>query len=337
MNSLDAAAVVLGEADGPLHYREISERILERGLWQTSGKTPWDTVNARLAVDIKRGADSRFRRVAPGMFTLSEESPSQESTTSASATPAVETFSFTDAAEQVLLRVDDNQPLHYGEITRRALNRSLIQTEGLTPDATMYSVIIQEIRRREARGERQRFVQHGRGLIGLTDWLPRGLAGDIEVWNREVRQQLLDRVQSETPEDFEHLVAELLAKLGFEEIAVTPLSGDGGIDVRGTLVVGEVIRTRMAVQAKRWKGNVRAPEVQRVRGSLGAHEQGLVITTSDFSVGAREEAARPDASPVALMNGEQLVALLAEHGVGVRRHEHVLLVLEEDEIEPTAQ
>ena len=30
--------------------------------------------------------------------------------------------------------------------------------------------------------------------------------------------------------------------------------------------------------------------MQQVRGSFGTHEQGLIITTSDFSVGARKEA-----------------------------------------------
>src|SRR5687768_5659349 len=95
-----------------------------------------------------------------------------------------------------------------------------------------------------------------------------------------------------TPTQFESLVARLLTSLGFEGVAVTSRSGDGGIDVRGTLVVGDVIRTRMAVQVKRWKGNVQAPTVQQVRGSLGTHEQGLIITTSDFSSGARDEAKR---------------------------------------------
>ena len=42
--------------------------------------------------------------------------------------------------------------------------------------------------------------------------------------------------------------------------------------------------------AKRWKANVQAPTVQQVRGALGAHDQGLIITTSDFSAGARAEA-----------------------------------------------
>ncbi len=53
-----------------------------------------------------------------------------------------------------------------------------------------------------------------------------------------------------------------------------------------------------------------------MRGSLGAHEQGLIITTSDFSAGAIKEAAQTDKTPIALMNGEQLVMLLMEHGIG---------------------
>jgi restriction system protein len=72
---------------------------------------------------------------------------------------------------------------------------------------------------------------------------------------------------------------------------------------------------------------VQAPTVQQVRGSLGTHDQGLIITTSDFSVRARAEAERPNADPVALMNGEQLVALLVEHSIGVRRASHDILTL----------
>ena len=70
--------------------------------------------------------------------------------------------------------------------------------------------------------------------------------------------------------------------------------------------------------------------VQQVRGSLGTHEQGLIITTSDFSPGARKEAARPDATPVALMNGEQLVLLLVEHNIGVSRRTHDLIEIDEN-------
>ena len=69
--------------------------------------------------------------------------------------------------------------------------------------------------------------------------------------------------------------------------------------------------------------------VCQVRGSLGAHEQGLIITTSDFSTGAIKEANQPDKTPVGLMNGEQLVSLLMEYNIGVRRMPHDLFELEE--------
>jgi len=122
-----------------------------------------------------------------------------------------------------------------------------------------------------------------------------------------------------TPAAFEELVSRLLAEMGFEMVEVTKLNGDGGIDVRGTLVVGDATRIKMAVQAKRWnpKHRVQSPVAQQVRGSIGTHEQGLMITTSDFSSGAIKEAAQPDKTPIALMNGDQLVMLLMEHNIGV--------------------
>ena len=49
--------------------------------------------------------------------------------------------------------------------------------------------------------------------------------------------------------------------------------------------------------------------------------------SSDFSEGAKDEATRPDAVPVALMNGEQLVALMVQHEVMVTRRPHDILDL----------
>ncbi len=125
----------------------------------------------------------------------------------------------------------------------------------------------------------------------------------------------------------------LLVEMGFEDIGVVGRTGNGGIDVRAMLVVGDVIRIRMAIQAKKWKtgNNVQAPDVQRARGNLGAHDQSLIITTSDFSPGARREAERADAVPVGLMNGERLAILLAEHELGISRLSCNILELKEAE------
>ena len=334
MNALEAAAVVLDEAAEPLHYREITRRMLALKLWTTAGKTPWDTVNARMAVEIKeRGSASRFLRVRRGWFALNRnatEGPPQADRAQQELDEVVPSrvMSFTDAAERVLSQSGNREPLHYREITERALALGLIRTEGRTPAASMYAQIGTENRRLEGRGDRPRFMQHGRGMVGLTAWTPVGVVRLIQEQNREARQALLDRARNLAPDGFEDLVAELLAAMGFEDVEVTSSSGDGGIDVRGTLVVGDAVRTRMAVQAKRWKHNVQAPVVQQVRGSLGAHEQGLIITTSDFSRGARDEAVRPDAAPVALINGERFAALLAEHEIGSRNEPHNLVMLD---------
>ena len=338
MKLRDAVICVLQEAGEPLHVEEITRRILDRNLWSTTGKTPVATVSARIYTNIKKNGDqSPFVLVAPQTFGLRALGAKPASDSAAKKKPDskassnTKSYSFTDAAERVLEKFGGKRPMHYSAITEKALEMGWLTTGGKTPEATMYAQIITEIKRHRKRDEQPRFIQYGRGLFGLSRWIGSGLAFQIEQHNKKVRQALRKRLFNMDWAEFEELIARILAEMGFEDIEITSRSRDGGIDVRGTLVVGDVIRIRMAVQVKRWKRNVQAPVVQQVRGSLGTHEQGLIITTSDFSSGARREASRPDASPVALMNGEQLVVLLVEHNIGVTRRTHDLIDLDEDE------
>ncbi len=332
MTVKEAAKAVLKDSGEPLDVHEITRRILAGGLWHPTGKTPRATVEAQLSSDIKkRGPASPFVRTAPRTYGLKvlAVKPALKRPKKPKRTPVL---SFTEAAIWVLEHFGNKKPMHYRHITKKAFEECFLQTSGKTPEATMYAQIIQEIKRYQKRGESPRFVQYGKGYVGLSKWMGKGIAFDVEQNNRRVRQELHKRLLSLSPTEFEEQVARLLAEIGFDEIEVTQRSKDGGIDARGTLVVGDVIRTRMAVQVKRWKKgiNVLAPVVQQVRGSLGAHEQGLIITTSDFSQGAREEAIRPSTVPVGLMNGEQLVILMTENEVGVSRHSLDLLELGEE-------
>lgn len=332
MSILTAVETVLAEAGEPLHYRDITERVLQRGLWTTTGRTPDATVNAQLAVDIKRrGEGSVFRRTDKGVFALRAWGIAKGHAPTITAPTIEKHLSFTDAAEAVLDKYVGKSPMHYRAITDKALELGLIATAGKTPEATLYAQIITEIQRRTKRGERPRFIRYGKGYVGLSKWKGIGLAFQIDQHNQHVRKKLIQQIGKMPPAEFEALVGTLLAKLGFEDVTVASFKGDGGIDVRGTMVTGDVVRTRMAVQVKRWKANVQSPTVQQVRGSLGAHEQGLIITTSDFSKGARAEAERADATPVALMNGEQLVKLLVENDIGIRRTSYDLIEPEWDE------
>ena len=102
----------------------------------------------------------------------------------------------------------------------------------------------------------------GKGMVSLAKWQASGIAYQVDEANKQARDKLLKHIKAMKPYDFENLVSQLLLAIGFEEVEVTSRSNDGGIDVRGTLVVGDVIRTRLAVQVKRWKNNVQAPVVQ---------------------------------------------------------------------------
>lgn len=79
-------------------------------------------------------------------------------------------------------------------------------------------------------------------MVTLAAWESVGLPAEIEQHNRRVRQQLHERLHKMAPAEFEGLIGRLLTAIGFENVVVTAASGDGGIDVRGTLVVGDVIR-----------------------------------------------------------------------------------------------
>ena len=69
MKLKDAIEKVLHTAGKPLDAKEITERILDEGLWQTNGKTPAATVASRIYTSIKDG-EKRFIQTAPGMFCL---------------------------------------------------------------------------------------------------------------------------------------------------------------------------------------------------------------------------------------------------------------------------
>ena len=70
-SGLDAAAKVLAEAGEPLGCKEMVERMLAKGYWQTQGKTPAATIYAAMLRERqKKGGDSRFRKVDRGKFAL---------------------------------------------------------------------------------------------------------------------------------------------------------------------------------------------------------------------------------------------------------------------------
>jgi predicted NUDIX family phosphoesterase len=70
---LKAAYGVLKNHQRPLTAREITRLAIESSLLHTSGKTPFQTMKAKLSTEIlQRGAESPFMRVNKGTFALRE-------------------------------------------------------------------------------------------------------------------------------------------------------------------------------------------------------------------------------------------------------------------------
>jgi restriction system protein len=65
---------VLGEVGHPLHYTDITELAIEAGYLRTAGRTPQNTMRARLSVDMRDNAESPFVQTAPGVYALRDGS-----------------------------------------------------------------------------------------------------------------------------------------------------------------------------------------------------------------------------------------------------------------------
>ena len=67
-----AAREVLKEIGHPLHYSDITEIALESGYLRSVGRTPQNTMRARLSVDVRDNPESPFFQSAPGVYGLKD-------------------------------------------------------------------------------------------------------------------------------------------------------------------------------------------------------------------------------------------------------------------------
>jgi hypothetical protein len=66
---LNLAAKALAEAGQPLNCKEMVEKVLATGLWQTKGRTPSATLYRAILREITtKGESARFRKVDKGKF-----------------------------------------------------------------------------------------------------------------------------------------------------------------------------------------------------------------------------------------------------------------------------
>lgn len=211
-------------------------------------------------------------------------------------------------------------PSTFRDTLRRRLNnlldRGLVNRKG-----TMYSVTdaglayLQRVGTEEALG----------GDVQQELWT---LAKKQEASVRESMRELLLDMDSFA---FEHLVKRLLEEMDYQNVEVTTRSGDGGVDVIAEIELG-ITSVREVVQAKRHKRTIQRKDLDALRGSLYRFNavRGTIIATSRFSKGTEEAAFAGGAAPITLIDGDKLIDLLIEHGIGVRKRTLEVLAVDPD-------
>lgn len=129
---------------------------------------------------------------------------------------------------------------------------------------------------------------------------------------------VLEKIKRLDGHRFELLCHKLMAAYGVTEQVRDAGSRDTGTDGHGILKVG-LARLKVAYQIKRSTAGPSArSEVDRLRGAIqGTFDQGILITNGDFTEEAKNASFRAGAVPVILIDGETLVGLMIEKGIGI--------------------
>ena len=326
---LNGVKRVLLDVGRPLKYKEITKLMLERGLFPNEQTNdPAGSVGKRIRDDINKfGENSNFQKFGPGIYgLLGMQFPEKVTTnnnktfTNKISSKSSNENNILSAVEKVLEEYGNHNPMHYRDIAKKALSNGWLRKQKKSLSTLVNEELISDISSSKDGDHISRFYTKGNGYFGLLKWSESDLASLISDNNREIRKKLYTQLMKLSPKQFEKLVKMLLTKMGFDS-KTTKFSGDGGVDVRGILVISEVIRIKLAVQVKQLNSDnkVQVKVVRELRGALDNHEQGLIVTTSDFSLGAKDDAKGTARKPVDLINGDKLLDLLIKFEIGVQR------------------
>jgi hypothetical protein len=136
----------------------------------------------------------------------------------------------------------------------------------------------------------------------------------------DVRRQLKARLLELSPRAFELFAGDLLTYIGLRRVEVTRYSGDGGVDAHGDLTSESgLVCVPTGVQVKRHRSNVQRADIDRFIGALGGqYRHGIFITTAGYAEQARVKARTSPLLRVDTVAGDDVVALMRRHQLGLR-------------------
>lgn len=134
---------------------------------------------------------------------------------------------------------------------------------------------------------------------------------------KQVKDELLDKLKLIDPFYFEKVILILLKKMGYGDFIETSKTGDGGID--GIINEDKLGLDKIYIQAKRYGENkVREKDIRNFIGAMsGDTQKGVFVTTSSFDSGAIKKASDAHHT-IILIDGIKLVDLMHQYNVGLQ-------------------
>ena len=141
---------------------------------------------------------------------------------------------------------------------------------------------------------------------------------------KDLAADLLQKVLEQSAQFFEHLVLDLLLKMGYggslsDAGLVTKYSHDDGI--AGIIKEDKLGLDKIYIQAKRYNtaNTIGKPQIQQFVGALDEQKasKGVFITTSSYSSEARKYAEEKASKKIVLIDGQELARYMIEYNVGV--------------------
>lgn len=151
MTYLEAAHLILAEAGTALSEEEMVARAIAKGLIKPQGKSPVKSIGVVLRRASQNPA-SAFVNAGPRLWQLKAADQNDLP------------VSMREAAQSILKKA--GRPLHYREITRRAIRLGMIRPEGRTPALTLRARMGDDMNR----NPETPFIRVGDGTYALKEW-----------------------------------------------------------------------------------------------------------------------------------------------------------------------
>jgi len=133
----------------------------------------------------------------------------------------------------------------------------------------------------------------------------------FEEVKAQADELITDLISRLDPYDFQDLVAGVLRAMGFRAVS-TPPGPDRGVDIIAHPDPFGFERPRIKVQVKHRQGTIGGQEMRSFLGALHTGDNGLYVSTGDFTRDAVLEAER-SREPVKLLDRDEFIRLLLEH------------------------